>query len=92
MHICSYYYINITYIYIVIIIIISMKKNIMLTLDEEIIDRLRLESNKSGFVNNVLSKYYLDNESPEQIELKIKALEIMEEAKLKVKELYNERI
>jgi hypothetical protein len=69
-----------------------MKKNIMLTLDEEIIDRLRLESNKSGFVNNVLSKYYLDNESPEQIELKIKALEIMEEAKLKVKELYNERI
>jgi len=67
-----------------------VKQNKIFCIDEEIVDRLKKETNASGLVNRLLKQYYeekeFDNLTAEQLEQKIRIAEFKEKAEQQLKE------
>ena len=70
-----------------------MKEDKMLSLDRDVVDYLRKESNASGLVNGILLKHFESREvnsmSEEELALEIKVAELELETKERIKELRN---
>ena len=64
-----------------------MKINRMFTISMENFEKLKLEDNKSGLVDSLLSRYFNRALSADEIKLQIKKMEIMQNAQDKIKEL-----